>query len=326
MAAKMLGSVLLFVLCAGGCWGLDSLRFLVIGDMGGLPTWPYRTPIEVGTANQMARISTLYNPHFIIELGDNFYFDGVTSVDDKRFQETFEEVYVHPSLHIPWYLIAGNHDHNGNVSAQIAYSQRSKRWNYPDYYYNLQQKIPGSSASVDFVMMDTILLCGNTGDDRLHTQPSGPEDIRTAQQQWAFVEKSLQASNATYLFTVGHFPVYSVAEHGPTDCLVKGLEPLLYKNKASGHMSGHDHNLQHLQTSQGGHTVDYILSGSANFIDASEAHKTSVPKGSSKFHWADVTKLGGFVFAEATATNMTFTYIEASGTVLYKTTVFPRKV
>lgn len=47
-----------------------------------------------------------------------------------------------------------------------------------------------------------------------------------------------------YLFTAGHFPVYSVAEHGPTDCLVSQLLPLLYKTHASGHMCGHDHNLQ----------------------------------------------------------------------------------
>ena len=82
---------------------------------------------------------------------------------------------------------------------------------------------------------------------------------------------------------------------------------------------------QHLQTKKSGQTLNYILSGCANFIDASEAHKGSVPGGSSLFHWADLTKLGGFVYAEASPTNMTITYLEASGKILFKTTVLPRK-
>ena len=77
----------------------------------------------------------------MIGLGDNFYFSGVKHVKDPRFYFTFERTYSAPSLVIPWYMIAGNHDHILNVSAQIMYSNVSKRWNFPDYFYTKGKSI-----------------------------------------------------------------------------------------------------------------------------------------------------------------------------------------
>lgn len=45
------------------------------------------------------------------------------------WQETFEQVFTAPGLReLPWFVLAGNHDHAGNVTAQLAYGHRSPRW------------------------------------------------------------------------------------------------------------------------------------------------------------------------------------------------------
>lgn len=49
---------------------------------------------------------------------------------------------------------------------------------------------------------------------------------------------------ADYLIVAGHFPVYSIAEHGPTQCLLDRLKPMLYKYHVTAYFNGHDHNLQ----------------------------------------------------------------------------------
>ncbi len=64
----------------------QNLRFLVLGDWGGLPNFPYRTPIEEAVAVRLADIAHQRNASFTLALGDNFYFDGVQSIEDPRFQ------------------------------------------------------------------------------------------------------------------------------------------------------------------------------------------------------------------------------------------------
>lgn len=210
---------------------------------------------------------------------------------------TFENVYTQDSLNIPWYVIAGNHDHAGNVLAQIEYSQKSKRWwvwflwlstrcghsdlqciqaslgtkpltfctanltlpvelwvhlsnkvftsprNFPYYYYEMNFRIPKTDSTMTIIMLDTVLLCGNS-DDFLDQQPKAPRSGVQADRQLIWLQERLARSKADYLLVAGHYPVWSISEHGPTNCLLKKLRPLLRKYKATAYLCGHDHNLQ----------------------------------------------------------------------------------
>lgn len=122
------------------------------------------------------------------------------------------------------------------------------------------------------------------------------------------------------MIVAGHFPVYSVAEHGSTKCLIEKLEPLFRKYSISAYFCGHDHNLQHLKVDG----IDYLLSGASNFIDPSTQHKNSVPHGSLKFHWADEFSMGGFGIVETNDDEMIWSFLSAEGKPLYQTTIQPR--
>jgi hypothetical protein len=40
---------------------------------------------------------------FIINVGDNFYYNGVQNVFDSRIEDSFEEIYDQPELLVPWF-------------------------------------------------------------------------------------------------------------------------------------------------------------------------------------------------------------------------------
>jgi tartrate-resistant acid phosphatase type 5 len=132
-------------------------------------------------------------------------------------KHTFENVFTAASLQTPWYVLAGNHDHLGNVSAQIEYSKISKRWyfiactwpfdllqiydvffdrTYPDYFYaftlweeDRQKKL------VDFIMLDTVILCGGSNlSDWENIELKGPNNDFIAEAYWQWVEEQLRQS------------------------------------------------------------------------------------------------------------------------------------
>ena len=178
-------------------------------------------------------------------------------------------------------------------------------------------------------MSDTIKLCGNTVFNPLSNSPSdnipkfaSQKDQELAALYLADLESKLRtisASSVPYIIVGGHFPVYSVAEHGSTQCLIQKVMPLLHKYKVSAYMSGHDHNLQHLSYTNLGSTVEYFVVG-ANALNAySVVNLNTVPTGSLKFQWPTKFNLidGGFILVQASATSMTIHFVKSSPKTLF---------
>ncbi|XP_066912316.1 tartrate-resistant acid phosphatase type 5-like [Clytia hemisphaerica] len=298
-------------------------NFLILGDWGGIPIRPYTTDIEESTANQMSVTATQKNSKFVIALGDNFYFTGVKNEYDHRFNETYNDVFNQPSLQVPWYVVAGNHDHYGNITGQLEYTKHSNIWTFPSLWYSKTFQFSDTSRTMKLIMIDTVVLCGNTDSDFDAMPPNGPEGWVLAEEQWAWLETELKASSDfDYLLVGGHFPVWSIAEHGPTSQLVERLKPLLEKYAVSAYINGHDHNLQHIKEDSS--DVHYFTIGCANFIEDSKKHKDSIPKGSLQFYWAESSRKGGFAFVDVTDTEMSLTMIDSMGAPIHQQSIKPR--
>lgn len=311
-----------------------STQFFTIGDWGGLPVFPYRTIVEQTVSSQMAKFADHYQTQFQLALGDNFYFNGVKDVNDKRFKETFEQVFDDKRLQNPWFVLMGNHDHYGNASAQIDYFRQSQRWILPDYNYTVNVKIDnGTRDLIHIIMLDTVMMCGNSGYDVELKQPRmyTLNERLKAQDYFNSLEQHLASiadSPIPYIIVAGHFPVWSVAEHGPTKCLVDRLRPLLHKYSVSAYLCGHDHNLQHISDNFLDSQVEYFVIGSSNFVQNSTEHADAVPPGSLKYFWADdVAQLhGGLAVLEANDENLKVTFFKSDGRTLYQKTIKPRKI
>lgn len=296
----------------------DALKFLVVGDWGGIDTSPYYTPAQLHVANQMGKTAEEIGAEFTVTVGDNFYTQGVQNVDDPRFKETYEDVFTAGSLQSRWYVIVGNHDHYGNASAQIAYTAKSDRWYMPDYYYTEIVTIKGTSTKVQFVFIDTIILSGLTHPTKKWIPPSGPASVNAAEDHWTWIEKMLATSTAQWRFVVGHYPVWSIAEHGPTQILVDRLRPMLIKYNVTAYICGHDHDMQHLREKN--RSVEYFVIGAGHDTNPSEAHINDIEPVSLLYHYGMIdfsSFYGAFSWFSISSTGMNVTYVDKNGKQLY---------
>ena len=261
--------------------GGASMTFLAVGDWGREGNFHQRD-----VAARMAESADQLKPRFIISVGDNFYEDGVDSVDDPAWQRSFESVYDAPSLRLPWRAALGNHDYHGNTQAQIDYGLTSSRWRLPARWYSYEERTP-DDALVEFFVIDTSPMIAEYYED-------GAVKVKVADQkrnvpvQLAWLDAGLVKSRADWKIVVGHHPVYSgkapidplpadddaiERKVGGSPDLITMIDPILKRHRVPLYLNGHDHDLQHIErgathyvcTGAGSETAKHCNLGGSDF-------------------------------------------------------------
>ncbi len=185
----------------------------------------------------------------LLLLGDNFYGPMEGGFKSPRWKTGYSDMYPAASFPGPCYAVLGNHDYHdteGNEKIQLGYAAsltRKTRWTMPGKFYRVD--LPAENPQITFLMIDTNWASTNRNlheEQRIYWMT---QEERIAQTEW--LSKQLESKRAPFTVVVGHHPVFSEGKHGDTTALVEDLAPLLERHEVHVYISGHDHDLQHLE-------------------------------------------------------------------------------
>lgn len=180
----------------------------------------------------------------VLLCGDNFYFK-LTGIDDPRWQSLFERMYDPKTLDVPFYACLGNHDYDGNNRAiELAYARThpDSRFKLPGDWYRID--VPREKPILTVIMLD-----------------SNRDNLSDVQwnRQIAWLKKELDGPRARWTICCAHHPMYSNGFFWANGVLQKDWGVLMEKYHVDFYLSGHEHNLQHLEIP--GSWMSFIIAG-----------------------------------------------------------------
>jgi hypothetical protein len=240
-------------------------------------------------------------------------------VDDPLWESHFTGLFTPEAFPVPFYPIRGNHDYrSSNPDAQLEYYTEhgdEGRWVFPAAYYQIN-KVLADGTTIDLIFLDTLLLAPEATESEaaIHL-PADKKERR--EEQYAWVEATLAQSTADWLLVFGHYPIFSVGEHGDTPGLIARLLPLFERHHVDMYVSGHDHTLQHLQHLPKTHTQFFVNGNGAKVGTVGNVTQAA------HVRQAEVTL--GFMSHEVTRTSLRTKAIDREGGVVFEYSQLPRR-
>ncbi|GAX81491.1 hypothetical protein CEUSTIGMA_g8920.t1 [Chlamydomonas eustigma] len=116
---------------------------------------------------------------------------------------------------------------------------------------------------------------------------SSQREDSVKESQRLLLESSLNSSTAKFKLVVGHHPVVSLGDNcqKDSDCdeTSELFIPLLEQYNVTAYLNGHEHDLQYIESSEGGqHVVSYVVTGAGSDVAIDEFQKLrqkSIPEG-----------------------------------------------
>jgi hypothetical protein len=288
----------------------SGLRFPVIGDWGDIV--PSGIAMQKIVAGQLSTWCGTYPCPYIWSTGDNFYEQGVMSPTDPRFDSSWRNIYNLPNINtLMWYISIGNHDHDsknpgdGRELNQVLFGNTEPLWYFPDRWYDVVLTDP-AGFSVHVVVIDSQSLRFNKNNP-------------AAQLQW--LDSRLAASTSEWKVVVSHHPPYSTGDHGPFDTTIDTQVVPICKNRGvHALVSGHEHNLEHIQNATNPNEIDYVISGGGGrglYYYSSSAEAALQQRGLKVSYFGEHY---GFVDMDFSATQLTVRYVDENGNTVYSFT------
>lgn len=309
-------------------------KFIVIGDWGGRSEHEVTTTSEIAGAAGMAKVADeLGGLDFIVSVGDHFYEGGIKGdAHDKRFKQTYEDVYHQSELMCPWYVVAGNHDHNGNITAQLEYHHVSKRWNYPNLWHTITKNftVNNKTMSTQLVALDGVVMMGMHDSDNAipgpHYWDTEPHPLQAkADKQFEWFDKVMKESTADYLWVYSHYPIYSA--DGANNNEVTKIADQMTKYGASGYFGGHQHTMHYFSGGNGAQ-VYVTQGGGSRGLAIKDPPSKPVAEGI-KWEWGvtkkdkDGDKSGGFSSVLVDDKGSTIRFHNEDGDILHTAAPIP---